>query len=554
MLPRRVALGLFVPVLLLLAGYVLYPSLRTFAVGLVPEHVGEVFSSWRSANVRALVNSLWISVLSVLGAGALGTALAYAFFRYRFPLRRLLMGLAMIPLALPPLVGVLAFLFLYGESGILPRGLQRLFGLADVPFAFEGLSAVWLVHVYSLYVYFYLFVSAALGGIDRSLLEASAGLGASAWTTFRRVILPLIRPALVSAALLVFMISMASFTAPLLFAGTEPFLTTQIYNYKTNGDLDLSATVSTVLTLICLVFLIGLEMGGRPTGAGAGKGAAAAPRPLGSGWGQALALVLAVIGLLFLFLPVGTVVLLSFAAEGSWTYQILPQRYTLENYRLLFEDPDVLAPILNSIRMAALATAANVVFGVAAALVIVKARLPGRGAVRLLTALPFAIPGTVIGVNLIVAFNEPGPLSFGQVLVGTFWILPLAYFVRHIPLVVRATTASLERYDDRLSEASADLGAPFLTTFRRVVLPLVGPGIVAGTLLTLVTALGEFVSSILLYVYSNRPISVEILAQLRLFNFGSAAAYSVFLMLLIGLVTVLAGRLGGRTSVAGEAF
>ena len=554
MLPRRVALGLFVPVLLLLAGYVLYPSLRTFAVGLVPEHVGEVFSSWRSANVRALVNSLWISVLSVLGAGALGTALAYAFFRYRFPLRRLLMGLAVIPLALPPLVGVLAFLFLYGESGILPRGLQRLFGLADVPFAFEGLSAVWLVHVYSLYVYFYLFVSAALGGIDRSLLEASAGLGASAWTTFRRVILPLIRPALVSAALLVFMISMASFTAPLLFAGTEPFLTTQIYNYKTNGDLDLSATVSTVLTLICLVFLIGLEMGGRPTGAGAGKGAAAAPRPLGSGWGQALALVLAVIGLLFLFLPVGTVVLLSFAAEGSWTYQILPQRYTLENYRLLFEDPDVLAPILNSIRMAALATAANVVFGVAAALVIVKARLPGRGAVRLLTALPFAIPGTVIGVNLIVAFNEPGPLSFGQVLVGTFWILPLAYFVRHIPLVVRATTASLERYDDRLSEASADLGAPFRTTFRRVVLPLVGPGIVAGTLLTLVTALGEFVSSILLYVYSNRPISVEILAQLRLFNFGSAAAYSVFLMLLIGLVTVLAGRLGGRTSVAGEAF
>ena len=161
------------------------------------------------------------------------------------------MGLAVIPLALPPLVGVLAFLFLYGESGILPRGLQRLFGLENVPFAFDGLSAVWLVHVYSLYVYFYLFVAAALRGIDRSLLEASAGLGASGWTTFRRVILPLIRPALVSASLLVFMISMASFTAPLLFAGTEPFLTTQIYNYKTNGNLDLSATVSTILTLIC---------------------------------------------------------------------------------------------------------------------------------------------------------------------------------------------------------------------------------------------------------------------------------------------------------------
>ena len=275
---------------------------------------------------------------------------------------------------------------------------------------------------------------------------------------------------------------------------------------------------------------------------GAGKGTSAPPRPLQSGWGQVVALVLALTGLVFLFLPVATVVLISFAEEGSWTFQILPQRYTLTNYTLLFQDPDVLAPILNSVRMALLATAANVVFGVAAALVIVKSVLPGRGAVRLLAVLPFAIPGTVIAVNLIVAFNEPGVLSFGQILVGTFWILPLAYFVRHVPLVVRATMASLERYDDRLSEASADLGAPFRVTFWRVVLPLVGPGIVAGTLLTLVTALGEFVSSILLYIYSNRPISVEILAQLRLFNFGAAAAYSVFLMLLIGLVTVLASR------------
>ena len=304
MLSRRATLGLFVPVLLILVGYVLYPSLRTFAAGLAPEHVADVFSSWRSANVRALVNSLWISVLSVLGAGVLGTALAYAFFRYRFPLRRVLMGLAVIPLALPPLVGVLAFLFLYGESGILPRGLQRLFGLEDVPFAFDGLKRrLACPRLLALC----LLLPVRGGGAARDRPEPAgsliAGLGASGWTTFRRVILPLIRPALVSASLLVFMISMASFTAPLLFAGTEPFLTTQIYTYKTNGNLDLSATVSTVLTLICLVFLIGLEAGGRRQVASAGKGTSAPPRPLRSGWGQAVALVLALGGLLFLFLP-----------------------------------------------------------------------------------------------------------------------------------------------------------------------------------------------------------------------------------------------------------
>jgi iron(III) transport system permease protein len=555
MLSRRGALLLFIPVLLILVGYVLYPSLRMFAAGMDAEQYATLFSSWRSANVRALVNSVLISVYSVLGAGVLGTFLAYLFFRYDFPLRQTLMALSVLPLALPPLVGVLAFLFLYGESGILPRLLQQLLGLEAVPFAFEGLWAVWLVHVYTMYVYFYLFVTAALRGIDGSLLEASAGLGASSFTTFWRVILPLLRPAIVSAALLVFMISMASFTAPLLFAGTENFLTLQIYNYKTNGNLDLSASVSTVLTALCLVFLFLIELGGRQhRSVGATKGSAAAALPVRSGTARAVAFLGALLLLLFLLLPIATILLVSFAEEGSWTYQILPQRYTLQNYAALLADPDVLAPIRNSLQMAALATAANVVFGVAAALFITKSRLPGRGLVRLLTALPFAIPGTVIAVNLILAFNEPTPLTFGQILVGSFWILPLAYFVRNIPLVVRASVAALERYDDRLTEASADLGARYGTTFRRVVLPLIAPGILAGTLLTFVTALGEFVASILLYIYGNRPISVEILAQLRLYDFGAAAAYSVFLMILIGLSTLLVRKLGAQDAAAAEAF
>jgi iron(III) transport system permease protein len=115
--------------------------------------------------------------------------------------------------------------------------------------------------------------------------------------------------------------------------------------------------------------------------------------------------------------------------------------------------------------------------------------------------------------------------------------------------VVRSSLAALESYDDRLTEASADLGAGFLTTFRKVMLPILSGSILAGSLLTFVTALGEFVSSIVLYVYNNRPISVEILSQLRLYEFGSAAAYSVFLMILIGLSTLVVRRLGTTGSV-----
>ncbi|MCH8276829.1 MAG: iron ABC transporter permease, partial [Bacteroidetes bacterium] len=220
----------------------------------------------------------------------------------------------------------------------------------------------------------------------------------------------------------------------------------------------------------------------------------------------------------------------------------------LANYINLIAQPNVFEPILNSLRLATVATAANLVFGVLAAIVVAKSNIRGRGVLLALAILPFAIPGTVIALNLIVTFNQPSALSFGHVLVGSFWMLPLAYFIRHIPLVFRSTLASLESYDDRMSEASADLGANRFQTFRRVVLPSIGPGIAAGGLLTFVTALGEFVSSVMLYVYDNRPISVEIFSQLRLYDFGAAAAYSVFLMILIGLSTLFVRRIGGLTN------
>ena len=550
MVTRRAGVALGIAVLAILIAYVLYPSIELFMAGLRPEVYRRLFSSWQNANVRALWNSVWVSLASVAGAGIVGTALAYFLNRFDFPLRRLITSLAVLPLALPPLVGVIAFLFLYGESGILPRGLQHLFALDSAPLAFEGIGAIWLVHVYSFYVYFYLFVSTALGGIDRSVYEASHDLGASGFRTFRSVVFPLLRPAMLGASLLVFMISMASFTAPLIFAGAEPFLTLQVYNYKMNGDLALSAGAATVLTIICLLFLVLIERVGRSRTGSAAKGAAAPATAVAHGAARLGVFVACFVFTLFLILPIATIVLISFAEEGSWTYQILPTRYTFDNYISLFADPNVLAPILNSLEMAVIATVANVIFGVAAAAYIVKTRLPGRGVARALAILPFAIPGTVIAVNFIVAFNEPTLPGFGQVLVGTFWVLPLAYFVRNIPLVVRSTTAALERYDDRLSEASFDLGAGYWTTFRRVALPLLRPAILAGALLSFVAALGEFVASILLYIYDNRPISVEILAQLRLYEFGAAAAYAVFLMILIAVSTVLLRRFGAATSQA----
>jgi iron(III) transport system permease protein len=240
---------------------------------------------------------------------------------------------------------------------------------------------------------------------------------------------------------------------------------------------------------------------------------------------------------------------ISFVKNGTWTWQILPAEFTFENYLSLFADPRIAEPVINSFKMATLATLANVVFGIAAAYLLIRKTAPGGRIIETLTMLPWAIPGTVLAISLLVAFNEPRWITGGEILAGTFWILPLAYFVRNMPLVFRSTYASLQHFDPAIEEAARNLGASWWYAFKRVMVPLLAPGILAGALLAFVLALGEFVSSILLYTHSNRPISVEIISQLRVFNLGSAAAYSAFLIVMIGIVVVVTNRyLGNRES------
>ncbi|MCH9007790.1 iron ABC transporter permease [candidate division KSB1 bacterium] len=430
---------------------------------------------------------------------------------------------------------------------MLPRTLQALFGLESVPFALDGVAAILVVHVYSLYVYFYLFASSFFRDLDASILEAAQNLGASRWLTLRKVVLPMMTPALGGASLLVFMTSMASFSAPFIFAGGFRILSLEIYNTKLNGELELAVTQSVVLAGISVLFLILLrKYSERRQYVGGGKGVRVQPRVVKSGWARLLMAGLGVFMVMLLILPHLTVILISFVKNGTWTWQVLPTVYTLENYTDLFRNPDVAAPVVNSLKMATLATVANVLFGVAAAYLLIRRKFAGKKLVEVCTMLPWAIPGTVLAISLIVTFNKPTFITAGHILVGSFWILPLAYFIRNLPLVFRSTYASLEQFEPALEESARNLGADWWFAFRKVMLPLIAPGVISGALLAFVLALGEFVSSILLYNYFNRPISVEIISQLRIFNLGSAAAYSVFLIILIGLVVLVSNRFLGR--------
>jgi iron(III) transport system permease protein len=546
-LGRLGTLWLVVPVFFILLWLVFYPNLFVLGEsfvgrdGLTLEWYRRFFTS--PAELTALWGSVWISVGSVLLSGAIGVPLAFVFSRYDFPGRNIFGALAALPVLLPPLVGVIAFLFLFGESGMLTRSVQILLGMENPPWRLVGGPAILLVHAYSMYVYFYLFTAAGLARLDSSAAEAAASLGAGRFEIFRKVTIPMLAPSILAASLLVFMTSMASFSAPYIFGGGFRVLTTQIFTSKVNNELSMAMVETVVLASVSLAFLWLLRRfeAGREYSA-VGKGVGAARRSIESLWARVLIPVVGIGAVVFFLLPHLTLVLVSFVPDGTWTTQLFPPEYSLVNYRGLFAEPALWTPVANSLQMATLATAGNLVFCFVVAYLIVRRRFRGRSFMSTLVILPWALPGTVVAIALATTFSAHQPWFGRFVLVGTFWILPLAYFVRNTPLVAQAAIASFRQYDASLEEASHSLGAGWLTTMRRIAAPLVLPGLAAGGLLAFVTALGEFVSSILLYSYRSRPISIEILSQLRAFDFGKAAALGVVLALLMVVVFALGGR------------
>jgi iron(III) transport system permease protein len=540
------SLLLAVPVLALLIWTVAFPNVAVI-FGSFENGLGH----WRDfmaspADREALSTSIFISVASVIASLLIGVPLAFLLSRFDFPGRKILRVVATLPAALPPLVGVIAFLFLFSESGVFTRAVQRLFGMAEAPWRLTGVWAIVFVHAYTMYVYVFLFVSAGLERFDTTLDEAASGLGASSWQRLRRVTLPLLTPALAGSMLLVFMTSLGSFSAPYVFGGGIRVLSTQIVASKLNGEMGLAYVETTVLALSAVAGLVlfrWLERKRKYTSSGKG---ATTRRIIQSPQARILAALLSTIAVVMLVMPHLMVVLVSFAVDGEWTTQVLPPSYTLDNYRRLVSEATLWKPILNSVSMALIATVANVAVCFVAAYLIVLRKFSGRRLLELLVALPWAIPATAIALGLAATFNRNDLLSGRVLLVGTFWILPLAYFVRGVPVVSTAVESSLKQLDPSLEDAARGLGASWWLTMRRVIFPAARPGLIAGALLAAVTAVGEFVASVVLYTHSNRPISIEILAQLRALAFGTAAAYSVLLIVLVLGLTLTARSLEER--------
>lgn len=490
---------------------------------------------------RAAWNSLWLALASVVLGSLIGVPLAIATRLVDFPGRRVVAALLALPAVLPPLVGVVAFLFLYGESGVIARAIMAVTGAETPPWRFEGAFAVVLIHATTMYVYPYLLVRAALATFDPALLEAASSLGAGRWRAMRTVVLPLLRPAIGNGALLTALSSLASFSAPYVFGGGFRVLPTQVVTTRLNGDVPVAMVETLALVALALVaLLLASRLGGAGT-RGAGKGVAPAPRASSRRTALVTATV-AWVATFWLMLPHLALLVVSFVPIGAWSTTALPSAWTVGNYVALIAEPTRWRPFGTSLWMATLSAAVAALVGLGVA---VAARDPRRRLSRTLEAalaLPWAVPGTVYAIALATMFSVMQPAAGRFVLIGTLWLLPLAYLVRALPVVGRAVVAAIRGLDPALDEAAASLGAGGWRAFRTITLPLLGPALAGATALAFVTGLGDFMTSVILYTYDTRPVSLEILGAIRQGEIGVAAAYGVVLTLISSFAFLAAER------------
>jgi iron(III) transport system permease protein len=238
------------------------------------------------------------------------------------------------------------------------------------------------------------------------------------------------------------------------------------------------------------------------------------------GWGAGVVMLL----------PHLTLLLVSLVPAGTWTTQVVPPEYSVSNYQNLFSEPERLRPMVNSLWMAAASTVGALALALWAGRLIVQRKATWGKTLENLVNLPWAVPGTVLAIALATMFSIKAPWVGRWLLVGTLLILPVAYLVRNIPLAAGSVLAGFRQLDPSLDEAAASLGATRWRRIRTVTIPLLRPALLAGGALAFATALGDFVTSIVLYTYDTRPISIEILSLLREFDVGTAAAYGVILM------------------------
>jgi iron(III) transport system permease protein len=447
--------------------------------------------------VRSFWNSVYVSGMSVLLASMFALPLAYITTRFEFGGSTIIQTLGFIPLIMPPFVGAVAMQLLFGRNGTVNLLLDEWFGF-KVPFM-EGLNGVVFVQSVHYFPFILINLSAALRNIDRSMEEAAQNLGSSGLRLFRRIVFPLALPGYLAGASLVFVKVFDDLATPLLL-NVKDMLAPQAYLRVTSiGIADPMGYVISVVLIVASILSMWASAAatrGRDYGTVQRGGGGLAKRSMRA-WESAAAYAMVALILALVLAPHLGLLLLSFAT--IWSFSPLPDAYTTAHYARVLSDSSLY--IKNTLLYASLAGAIDVAVGGAIAYLVLRTKLIGRDWLDWAASSALAVPGVVLGIGYLRTFYGV-QLPNGRPLATLWIIIVLALAIRRLPYALRACYAALQQISTSLEEAAENLGATKGRTVRRIVVPLMTGGILAGFISSFSTAAVEL-SATLMLVQSN---------------------------------------------------
>ena len=506
------------------------------------------FSAFFSQDLmrESFLNSLYVAVMSALFAALIAVPLAYFTVRFDFRGALLIQTLGVLPLIMPPFVGAVALQLIFGRSGTLNLLLNDAFGFT-LPIM-EGLNGVIFVEAIHYFPFILMNLTVALRNIDGAMEEAAMNLGCKGWRLFWRVIFPLGLPGFVAGASLVFVKVFDDLGTPLVMGQTN-MLAPQAYLRITQVGLE--DPMGYVISVLMIVFSIGAMVISARVLKGRDfstlqKGGSSIQRRQLSPVESALAYLWIGLILLITLSPHLGVLLLSFAKV--WSFSPLPDAYTLEHYATVFQDASGM--IQNTLIYCGLAAGLDVLLGVTIAYLILRTNLPARQWLDWIATASLAVPGIVLAIGFLRMFKGVTVPGTDVLLTGTWVAIMLAYAVRRLPYALRSCMAALQQVHISLEEAAESVGANKISSIRRVLVPLMTGGILAGFVTSFITAAVELSATIMLVsADSQAPMSYGIYLYMQsVAGRGPGAALGVLAILVVAVGTYLSHRVVERTS------
>lgn len=520
--------------------FVIYPLFRVLRFSLTDRE--GIFSLSTISRIisnkvyrQTFFNSIKLGVITSIIATIIGYIYAFAITRTEIPGKKFFKAMATLPIVSPPFILSLSVIFLFGRMGLITN---KLLGITD--FNVYGMHSLIVIQTLSFFPTAYLTLTGILEAIDPSVEDAALNLGASRWYIFRTVTLPLSLPGILSALLLVFIQSLEDFSNPAVIAGDFNTLAVEAYRIIT-GMYDLrSGAVLAIMLLLPTMIAFVLQkywISGKSFVTVTGKPSQIRPKINEPHIVWPLFGVCALFsGIIILFY--GTVLIGAFVKVWGIDYT-----FTLNHFRYVFSLG--WGPLKNSITLALMSTPITGILGMIIAFLVVRKQFIGKHVLEFSSMLTFALPGTVVGIGYILAFNE-GPL----VLTGTALILVIAFVYRNMPVGIEGGTSALMQIDPSIEEASTNLGAGSFYTFRKITLPLIKQAFFSGLVYSFVKAMTAVSTVVFLISAKWNLVTAKIFSLFEVSQYSAAAAYIivmiVVIMSMIALLNMLVNRIGRK--------